>query len=342
MNLRRITGTIVTIAAISLTAAGGMAAAAPSIPAGPGLQDGGDFRRVSEEPGPAGAVIETFRSGAGGATIRILARRGTSATFAPVSRAASNGRTRVGLSIAAARPKSPADADAYGESGRTVVGDLVALGVPRDEAIRRFGDMDSVDASVPQALLDQRRVAGLARTPPLRPTAAATSTSVPYDNQCATISYAGGKIEGYGCSTLYLVSASGGDWWFSNKYKVSAHSSDTSFYRPQRLFELGWSLGWSANNVVYEWEPDTTVNRNDCGNVTFSLGGKAGSISVSAPICPTKLEPWNLGLTRSGAMWQGIERGTDWEAAAGLQLVHSPPSAAASFTSTFALTYAPW
>jgi hypothetical protein len=127
-----------------------------------------------------------------------------------------------------------------------------------------------------------------------------------------------------------------------NKYKFSAHSSDGSIFRPQRLFEVGWGLSWATNNVVYDWEPDATVSRNDCGNVRFSLFAKGASVSIDAPICPSKISPWNIGSMHSGALWQGVERGQDYEAAIGVQAVHSPPSAAASYESPFKLVWGPF
>jgi hypothetical protein len=214
--------------------------------------------------------------------------------------------------------------------------------MPRAQALHEFGDMDTPSGGPSGGSIDGRQVATLSATPPRAQFVPAVSATTPYDTLCSSVSYDSGKISGYGCSTLYLVAASGGDWWFDNKYKFSVHSSDGSIWRPQRLFEVGWSLSWATNNVVYDWEPEATINRNDCGSLRLGLAAKGASVLVEAPVCPSRLSPWNLAATKSGSVWQGIEKGQDYEAAIGVQAVHSPPSAAASYESPFKLTWGPY
>ncbi len=302
------------------------------------------FVAVAEELTPQGAVIDTFRSG--DVTVRVIGSPGSTVKASRVAERAT-GRDGVAIALASSRPKRLRDATAYARSGRTVVGDLVALGMAEDEARRQFGDMDVLD---PQAAARSRQLASAATDPATLAGefALRTSTTVPYDTQCASISYQGGLIEGYGCSTLYLVAASGGDWWFNNKYRFSARSKDpTNWFCfpgtcPWRLFKLGWSLGWSSGNVLHEWDPGSTVNMSGCSNVSFSGSYHGFGLSIGGTVCPEKLQPWNVGARGSGAEWLGLEQGTAWETAFGMQGIHSPPGAAASYSSPFSMTWARW
>jgi hypothetical protein len=295
------------------------------------LTTGDGFVLAGEEVTTSGAVIDTYVSRAG--RVKVIGRSGSTVNIVDSAESAT-GRRTASVRLSTTRPKSMADADAYRRSGRSAVADLVALGMPRDQAVRDFGEMDTLTESS----LSGRSLA----TQPRTLSAPVASTTTPYDTLCASLSYERGKITGYGCSSLFLVAASGGDWWFNNKYKFTAHSSDGSIFRPQRLFEVGWGLSWSVNNVVYDWEPESTINRNDCGSVRLSLTAKGAGISIEAPICPSKISPWNLGATRSGALWQGVEKGQDYEAAIGIQAAHSPPNAAASYESPFKLVWGPF
>jgi hypothetical protein len=278
-------------------------------------------------------------------TIRIIGSPGSTLGARRLNDRAT-GRIGVALELAASRPKRPADADAYARSGRTVVGDLIALGMPEAEARRQFGDMDELD---PGAADQTGLVASAVAMPPAaRVSQAAASSTTPYDTQCASISYQGGSIEGYGCSTLYLVAASGGDWWFNSKFKFSARSKDpTNIFCvpgtcPWRLLEVGWSLGWVSGNVVYDWDPSATLSRKSCSSVSIGASYHGYGISISGTICPDRLQPWNLTSRQSGAEWLGLEQGTAWESAIGIQGVHSPPGAAASYSSSVSLTWARW
>jgi hypothetical protein len=219
--------------------------------------------------------------------------------------------------------------------------------MPEDEAREQFGDMEVADEAA-AAATRQLASATLGREALEALAAPTPSTTKPYDTQCASVSYQNGLIEGYGCSTIFLVAASGTDWWFNNKYKFSARSKDPSNWLcfpgtcPWRLFEVGWSLGWAANNVLYDWEPTATVKHSSCGNVSLGASFHGFGISVSGPVCPERLQPWNMASRRSGAEWIGIEQGTAWLAAFGIQGIHSPPGAAASYNSPFSLQWARW
>lgn len=336
MRLGRMVGLVAAAVALATGTSAGALGRHPDEQGQIRLTAGEGFRLEAEQVAQGGAVVDTYRSGT--ATVKVIGRPGSSVTIADTTDSVT-GRRTASVRLSTSRPKTVADADAYRRSGRSTVADLVALGMPRDQAVREFGDMDTLG---PGAGVAGRRLASADLAFPQMQALTAVSSTTPYDTLCASLSYDGGKISGYGCSTLFLVAASGGDWWFDNKYKFSAHSTDGSIFRPQRLFEVGWSLSWAANNVVYDWEPDSTVNRNDCGTARFSLSAHGASVSIEAPICPTKISPWNLAGTRSGSLWQGIERGQDWEAAIGVQAVHSPPNAAASYESPFKLVWGPY
>jgi len=294
------------------------------------------FEPVSEEVIAANTVVDTFKSA--DSTMRLLGRPGSIASIS-VDPANSNTAHDLEVRLSASRPKTAADARAYADSGRTVVGDLVALGMPRREAERQFGDMETLDGHNPY--LAGARRAAVARprsgsSSPAAPTAAAASGTTPYDVLCVDINAHGGRIVGRGCSTLFLVVQNGTDWWFNNKYKLSVHSTDTSFPFPLRLTLAAWDIRWAGGNVVYDWDPTSEVPVGSCTTVTASISDKGG-ISISGTVCPNVLDVWTLSGTRSGAQWTGTERGTQWEVALGVQAVHSPPGAPASYASTLGL-----
>jgi hypothetical protein len=308
------------------------------------LVGGSGFTRASERVLSSGAVIDTFSSGDG--TIKVIGRPGSSVRVSQTTYEKSK-QTAVSVELSTARPKTVRDAGAYARSGRSAVSDLIALGMNPKDAQREFGDMDAMD---PAAGSLAGRVASTSAVAPMQRAVAGltVSTTTPYDTQCASVSYQNGEITGYGCSTLYLVAASGGDWWFNNKYKFSAHGTAgnnlgcvlTALGCPWRVVEAGWSIHWAANNVVYDWDPASAINKGSCSNTTISAGYKGFGISISSTICPSRLQPWNLNATTSGAEWVGFEHGTDYEASIGLQALHSPPNAAASYSSPFSLLIA--
>jgi hypothetical protein len=293
------------------------------------------FQPVSEVVTARNTVVDTFKSP--DSTIRLIGRPGSTASVS-VTPASQDAPGTFQVTLSADRPKTQADSHAYADSGRTVVGDLVALGVPRGEAERQFGDMETLDGHNPY-LVDPASGAGKDSSrlgSPTAPASAAASSTTPYDVLCTDVNAYGGKIVGRGCSTLFLVTQNGSDWWFNNKYKFSVHSTDTSFLYPLRLILAAWDLRWASGNVVYDWDPDSSVPVGSCTTVTASISDRGG-ISISGTVCPNQLDVWTLSSTRSGAQWNGTERGTQWEVALGVQAVHSPPGAPASYRSTLGL-----
>jgi hypothetical protein len=316
------------------------------------------FQPVSEVTTSQGTVLATFKSTT--ATVKTLGQPGSAISFYPdpITTSTTSSAQHGGLAVQMrqpARPKTTADANAYRDSGRTVVGDLVALGMPRADAEREFGDMETMGGTNPYttaaASADARSGLASASGPNATMTSASTradradaltvSTTTPYATECYSASAASGKISGYGCTTYYLIYQNGGDWWLNDKFKFSAHSTDTSLF-PVRLKQVAWKVSWSTNNVIYDWDPASTHSVGSCVSLTMSASsGTAPSvgISISGSICPNTLGLWTLSSTVSGAIWKGPEQDTDYDASIGVQSVHSPPSAAASYWSNWYLAW---
>lgn len=308
------------------------------------------FVPVSEFATGQGTVVDTFQSA--DATVKALGTSGSVISFFPDqgTPATANSAAHGGLMVEMkppARPKTLADANAYRNSGRTVVGDLVALGMPRADAERDFGDMETMDGTNPylrsstSAASTPTMLLASATTKPPNTIMQAVSTTTPYATECYNASAASGKISGYGCTTYYLVAANGSDWWFNDKFKFSAHSTDTSLF-PVRLKQVAWKVSWGTNNLVYDWDPATTQSVGSCLTLTESASTgtiPAFGISISAPICPNTLGLWTLSSTVSGAIWNGAEHDTDYDAAIGVQSVHNPPNAGVSYWSNWYLAW---
>jgi hypothetical protein len=291
MRFLRTAGATVAAVAVATSMAGIVLGGPPQRIGQIRLTAGDGVALADERMASGGAVIDTYVSRSG--TVKVIGQQGSSINILE-SVDPQSGRRTASLRVSTSRPKTLADADAYRRSGRSTVSDLVALGMPRAQALREFGDMDVLSGGTTGASIDGRQLASVSAAPPRNQLAPAVSATTPYDTLCANVSYDNGKISGYGCSTLYLVAASGADWWFDNKYKFSVRSSDGSIWRPQRLFEVGWSLSWSTNNVVYDWEPEATITRNDCGSLRLGLAahgrdspGRGADLSVPAqPVEP--------------------------------------------------------
>jgi hypothetical protein len=270
----------------------------------------------------AGASLQVARGGQ--VVVRTLTRNGSVVAVRQVAGA-------IGITMKTTRPKSAPDAAAYRRAGRSVVGDLVALGMPAAEARRQFGDMDTLTTATPASSQSLAR--------PNVPTAGGASTVTPYDTQCAAINVAEGKITGYGCATFFLVRQDGADWWLHTKMKVTAHSSDESWFSPKRLTQLGWRVSWATGNTLYDWDPYSTRPVGECITLTVKSSSPFGDVSVAGNVCPESLGPWSVTTARSGGIWNGMERGIDYEGALATQAVHSPPGAPVSYQSAWTLSY---
>jgi hypothetical protein len=330
---------VVLVGLLVVTIAGPTTGAQPQVAPKIMLVDTAGFERVAEVVTAKGAVIDTFTDGS--ATVKVIGTPGSTVTIKRSKDA--KGADRVDIGMSTTRPKDLADVERYKNSGRSVIEDLVALGMPRADAIAQFGDMDTMDGSNPYASAAGTKTASAEALPPVDMTAAsAPSSTVPYDTQCASLSYDSGKITGYGCSTIYWVGVSGITWYFNSKFKLSARSNDTSWWRPQRLFSAGWSLQWAPYNVLHDWEPSGTINRSNCDNLSLGLSAFGFGISVGGPVCPTKIGPWRLTTRENGSLWQGVEQGTQYETAIGVQAMKNPGEAQVSYQSWYSLTWGPW
>jgi hypothetical protein len=300
-----------------------------------GLANG--FVPVSEVRTAQGAIIDTFQSSA--MTIKVLGTPGSSVSFYPMASTA-DGHGGLGVAMASAASKTSGAADAYTNSGRSVVEDLVSMGVPRADAERDFGGLETPDGTNPYAATAQADagiVLASANPPPSQPTTVLASPTTPYDDQCITASAENGKLYGYGCSVFYVAHQSGSDWWMATKYLFSAHSTDTSLF-PKRLKQVGWKVQWASGNTVTRWKPsNTTIVSGTCVTKSYGLTIWGTGYTESNTLCPDKHGLWELSSLKSGAIWQGAEHDTDWEHTFGVQEVHSPPGAPVSYGS-----YAMW
>jgi hypothetical protein len=300
-----------------------------------GIAEAGGFVAVGERLTAQGAVVATFRSET--ATVAVVGGAGSVVSFHPSSPAPGRPGS-LQVSMSAKRPKTVADASAYRDSGRTLIGDLVALGMPRDEAELQFGDLATLDDGG-SAVTSKQLVTVAGSSSAAQVASAPAAAGTPYDTQCASINVAGGKITGYGCSTFFLVHQNGSDWWLMTKMKVSAHSNDESWFSPKRLTQLGWRVTWGAGNVLHDWDPYSTQPIGQCVTLTVKSSSPWADVSVQGNVCPNSLGPWSVTTARSGGIWNGMERGTDYEGALATQAVHSPPGAAAAFQSAWTLSY---
>jgi hypothetical protein len=318
-----------------------------------------EFKGQSEQVHKPGWVIDKFADSS--TTVRAFGRAGSSVHFDAGIEKGKSGSLSFTMDSPPGLKKNAAP-----EGGSVgAVEALIALGVDPKVALEQFGGLDTLDGSTPDGDV---AIAAAALASIDNPTAASgavratlassrvtpdqsqnqtnvlVSTTVPYDTQCATVDSVNHLVQGYGCSTTYVVWASGTHWYFENKYKFSAQSTSTSLF-PLRLRAVGWRLSWAANNKIYDFDPSSTVDVGQCKTVNVSSKGKLPNgielgISISANICPNNYGPWGpLNATQSGAIWNGQEAGTAFEAAIGTQAMDSPSNAAVTHSSTHTITF---
>ena len=282
---------------------------------------------------PNGRVVDTFRMG--GIDIRTVGSRGLGTLNAAATAGASDQSGPHGTFSISSDEVTPKLSSAAGHPS-TAVQDLIALGVDPAVAQRDFGDWESPSASLtPGVSLASYRVSA---DPGLVTLAVTTSSTVPYDTRCyAWNGVASGHINGTACASEYIISANGGDWWIQDKMKATANSNDTSLF-PVRLKTISAYISWVSGNLVTDWDPSSTIYRNNCGNVTFGIAA-VGEVSVTVDLCPDKTIPYEVTSTSSGAEWIGNELDTDPDGVAAWQEVHSPANVAASWTPHFLLSW---
>ena len=101
-------------------------------------------------------------------------------------------------------------------------------------------------------------------------------------------------------------------------------------------------MTWGTGNTLYDWDPYSTRPVGECITLTVKSSSPFGDVSVQGNICPDSLGPWSVTTGRSGGIWNGLERGTDYEGALATQAVHSPPGAPVSYQSAWTLSYCDW
>lgn len=296
------------------------------------VQGNGDFKLVEQRSLSDGRLIATFKSPDG--TVSTIGRPGMVVDI-EVSQGptAQNGAPSGSITMTISSPVVDKTAPGAGEShGASAVQSLIDLGVDPAVAKREFGNFDNPTGAAPTTseLVSMKS--------PSEPTVSspAVSQTVPWDTQCANLSYASGKITGRGCSSIYLTAQNGTDWWFESKYQITASSNDTSLF-PVRVKGLGWKLTWNdLHNNVYLWEPHTAIyGTSGCNSVTLS-----GIVLMETwNLCPTKEVPWDIAQTKSGALWSGTEHDNDPVGAGGVQADENPPGATTSHYSTFSLSW---
>jgi hypothetical protein len=262
-----------------------------------------------------------------------------------------------------------AKAQAYAASGRSVVVEAMAAGIPYEQAVAEFGDMDP--DSVPTKA---RALAALGATAtpngPTRPgTTGSSSTTatpsrssasrpptreepdrvapavlktggapMPYDSACADIYY-GREQYSHACDVRYLDYARSGQWYLSHKMKVSA------------AYDSFWSALTSANvYVVYgsggtgnggkgtmwaDFDPYTTEAVGRCGTWTAGVQDpKTGAnIAYSGTICPSSIGPvWTARAQRTYKGYGAVWRGRSSSAkgAVAAGVVNNPSGSTAS------------
>ncbi len=287
-------------------AAGPASAAAP-----PSLSiriagDAGGFRPVAETITRHGTVVDTFRGSLG--TIQVVGRPGSTISFRVVP-PDSRGRGSIRVRLSAGGSKTSG-------AGSSQALNLADLGI-------------------------SPATFGAAATP-------MPAGGIPWASTCVNINVLGGAVQGSGCNNVYKKHVSGGDWYLSNEYWASA--AMTAWQGPLGLHLQGvaFETTWHPGNTIYSVAPTTTQPFGTCMPWTVTASGTNNGItiggSITGQVCPSTLGPWNLRLAssspNSGAIWTGNVQGVaNYQGTEGVQLVHSPPSAAASWDDYYLVNY---
>jgi hypothetical protein len=250
-----------------------------------------------------------------------------------------------------------AKAEDYAASGRSVVVEAMAAGIPYEQAVAEFGDMDP--GSVPTKARAQA-VLGAPSTPsgsalPGVPGASRPSTLVtpavvapsilktggapkPYDSACADIYYNREQYS-HACDVRYLDYARNGQWYLSHKMKVSAaYNSFWSALTSANVYVI-YGRGGTANGgkgtMWADFDPYTTEAVGRCGTWTAGVQDpKTGAnIAYSGTICPSSIGPvWTARAQGTykgyGAIWRGRSSSAKGAVAAGV--VNNPSGSTAS------------
>ena len=251
-----------------------------------------------------------------------------------------------------------ATARAYRDSGRSVVVEAMAAGIPYEQAVAEFGDMDPDpvptrdEALAVLAPVGATSAAGASVSPPPRqaPTASALTVApsilktggrpAPYDSACADI-YFSARQYSHACDVRYLDYARNGQWYLSHKMKVSAaYDSFWSALNSASVSVVYGSGGRGNGGKGSIWADFDPYSREPIGRCSTWTAGvqdpKTGAnIAYSGTVCPSSIGPvWSTRAQGTykgyGATWHGLSSSAKGAVAAGV--VNNPSGSTASRT----------
>jgi hypothetical protein len=274
---------------------------------------------VSQRTIAGGDVVETWKSG--DASVVAVGAAGSTIAIHPVS--AANGSGSVTASVTSAPiDKSGPDAAAravaaYAASGRSVYADALAVS----------GDPAWAARVAAQAGTTSTATAN-------RPATSATPHGI-IDSACANA--VGDSNHAYGrvCVVQNLITAtSNGTWYIGDQ--TSGSANDTATLHALTRFHA-WDSYPTGNGIV-EWNPQSTIPKGSCSNVTASLSYSGVGVSQSSTVCPDKLTPtiYDHGF---GTEWSGCDHHAYVEGAPGVDVDKRGPTASAVVT---AWSYIHW
>lgn len=181
----------------------------------------------------------------------------------------------------------------------------------------------------------QKHLSVAATPPPLAKPATgvrASTAAYTYRSWCVTLQPQNGY--GRGCDWQQVIQQNGGDWYLSDSMSYSAHYG-CGFWCPSLRVMTNY-LTWSANNSVVQWSPGNSTAVGQCQQTTVGVAYIA-SISESFTACPNQWGLYTLSGTQFGVYWIGQSQ--SWEAADGVDVVHSPPNACSCSTLHTAMSW---
>lgn len=149
--------------------------------------------------------------------------------------------------------------------------------------------------------------------------------SYTYRSWCNTLQPQNGY--GRGCDWQQVIQQNGADWYLSDSETYSAHYG-CGFWCPS-LRAMNNYTTWSANNQEVQWSPGSSTAVGQCQQTTVGVAYIA-SISETFTECPQQFGLFTLSSTQFGVYWWGQSQ--TWEAADGVDVVHSPPGACSCTT----------
>lgn len=136
------------------------------------------------------------------------------------------------------------------------------------------------------------------------------------------------------CDVQYLDQANGGDWYLSDTMTGTGRDTYWNLYQ-----EKGANYYGSGNTVI-NWDPTSRVDRGSCGNVTFSVAYAGVSVSSTADLCPTYIDPWlNAKGPGFGEIWYGSTH--SYVGLNPVDVIHDPPGASPALNLLVAEVWGP-